>query len=132
MTSLLILTHNSWRNPYLDTLAKWLETSNTTSTGPDLSKSPPTMCGPARPAAKASQYTTNLSALLNASQLPYDLGIQFPWFSVCSPLQNSPTTTPSTWPQVSPCSSLSRNSIQNSKFFGSLLHQRVLMKWPQT
>ena len=47
--------------------AKWLVTSDTSSTGPNLSNSSLTMYGPAQPAAKANQSTTNLSALFGSS-----------------------------------------------------------------
>ena len=62
-------------------LAKWLVTSDASSTGPDSSDLSPTMYSPARPAAEANQSTTNLSALFGSSRLPYDPGIQFPWTS---------------------------------------------------
>ena len=61
--------------------ARQLITSDTSSTSPNSSDSSPTLCGPAQPVTEANQSTTSLLVLFNSFQLPYNLGIQFPWTS---------------------------------------------------
>ena len=63
----------------IQALAKRLVISDTSSTGPDWSDSSPTMGGPAPLVAEANPSITSLSVPFDSFQLPYNLGIRFPW-----------------------------------------------------